>query len=172
MADSIPARVPASRGGRPLKFREKSKAVTLTLPERILGLLTTIDTDRARAVVKATDAMMVRNRHLVEAHVELIEVLPGMGMIVMQPCRSLESLPWLHMAEMAPGRNILVLKAGTSVEKLEIEILEMLEQLPPETRHERPVLEKLRTVLGSLRRGGRISRGEVILFRTDGRKAG
>lgn len=155
-----------SKGGRPLKFHEKSRAVTLTLPERILDLLQTIDADRARAVVKVTEATVSENHGYVGSGAELVEVLPGLGMIVLGPCRSLTRIKWLNLAEVAAGRSILVLKSGAPVERLEIEVLEIMENLPAEAERDRPVLQRLKTILSSLRREERVSKGEVILFRT------
>lgn len=159
----------AARGGRPLKFHEKSKAVTLTLPLRILNLLQTIHPDRARAIVKVTESAVASNRTLTEEHAELVEVLPGMGMIVVGSCESLRRIPWIHLAEMAPGRNILVLKSGAPIERLEIELLELIGSSSPEARQDRPTLKKLQGILATLRREERISTGEVILFRSSGR---
>ena len=46
------------RGGRPAKFDEPSRPVTITLPDRILERLEEIDGDRAKAVVKAVEAVL------------------------------------------------------------------------------------------------------------------
>ena len=158
-----------SKGGRPLKFREKSRAVTLTLPERILGLLETIDADRARAVVKATETTLAGRQPSLDIPVELVEVLPGMGMIVMGPCRSLQQITWINLAEVAPGRSILVLKSGAPIERLEVELVELIENLGPDAQRDRSTLQKLKSILASLRREERVSKGEVILFRVRGK---
>ena len=42
-------------GGRPAKFDEPSRPVTMTLPDRILDRLAEIGDDRAKAVVKAVE---------------------------------------------------------------------------------------------------------------------
>ena len=49
--------VKAKRTGRPAKFAEPSRPVTVTLPERILDLLAAVDSDRAQAIVKAVEAI-------------------------------------------------------------------------------------------------------------------
>jgi len=46
--------------GRPRKFQEASRPVTVTLPQRTLELLSTFDEDRGRAIVKVTDAVAPR----------------------------------------------------------------------------------------------------------------
>jgi hypothetical protein len=42
--------------GRPPKFRESRRPVTVTLPETTLARLAAINTDRAQAIVKAVGA--------------------------------------------------------------------------------------------------------------------
>ena len=49
--------VKAKRTGRPAKFAEPSRPVTVTLPERILDLLAAVDSDRAQAIVKTVEAI-------------------------------------------------------------------------------------------------------------------
>ena len=44
-------------GGRPAKFDEPSRPVTMTLPDRILDRLAEIGDDRAKAVVKAVEVL-------------------------------------------------------------------------------------------------------------------
>ena len=50
-----PPKKSASKGGRPAKFDEPSRPVTITLPDRILDRLKEIDADRALAIVKAVE---------------------------------------------------------------------------------------------------------------------
>ena len=44
------SRVEKHPGGRPAKFAEPSRPVTVTLPERVLQLLAAVDADRAKAI--------------------------------------------------------------------------------------------------------------------------
>jgi len=44
-----------NKGGRPRKFAEPSRPITITLPEKTLRSLERIDTDRGRAIVKVTE---------------------------------------------------------------------------------------------------------------------
>ena len=46
------------RGGRPAKFDEPSRPVTLTLPDRILERIKEIDGDRAKGIVKAVETVL------------------------------------------------------------------------------------------------------------------
>ena len=42
------------RGGRPAKFDEPSRPVTITLPDRILDRIKEIDDDRAKGIVNGS----------------------------------------------------------------------------------------------------------------------
>src|SRR5215471_1223002 len=97
------------KGGRPAKFSEPSRPVTVTLPERVLGSLARIDADRARAIVKATESVM---RKSIEG-VELVEVAPGLGVIVVGPSDFLRKIDWLQLVEIAPARYLLSIPPGT-----------------------------------------------------------
>ncbi|MGH6635657.1 MAG: hypothetical protein ACRED0_05815, partial [Gammaproteobacteria bacterium] len=72
------------KSGRPPKFRGPRRPITVTLPENTLARLASIDPDRARAIVKATDTIMPFDA---ESHkqVELVEVAPGLGIIIVGP---------------------------------------------------------------------------------------
>ncbi|MBI3986934.1 MAG: hypothetical protein HY343_08450, partial [Lentisphaerae bacterium] len=90
-------------GGRPRKFDEESRPITVTLPNRVLDLLATIDRDRAKAIVKVTEAAIAKawqgNKRM-----ELVEIERGTAVIVVGPSPSLASIPWLRLIEIAPAR--------------------------------------------------------------------
>ena len=151
-------------GGRPPKFREPRRPVTLTLPERVLERLARVNSDRARAIVKLIE--MLDERQGDPEGVELVEVAPGKGVLIVGPSSLLRKIPGLHLVEVSPLRHLLVLDSGTSVELLEVSLTDMLEDLAETDIHERRLLDKLRSQLNRLRREGRITRGEIILFRT------
>ena len=90
-------------GGRPPKFREPRRPVTMTLPERILDQLTEIDQDRTRAVVKVTEAVVGTGDGRFKP-VELIEMSPGRSLIVVGPSKTLRKIPWLKLIEIARAR--------------------------------------------------------------------
>ena len=71
-------------GGRPPKFREARRPVTVTLPERVLKTLEAVNPDRALAIVKCVDAVAGKGEHAAKP-VELVEVLPGKALIVVGP---------------------------------------------------------------------------------------
>ncbi len=154
------------RRGRPPKFDEKRKAVTVTLPERVLRQLESVDGDRARAITKVTQSAVGKRGDKDHDLVDLVEVARGQSVIVVGQCRSLREIPWLQMVEIAPARNLLIIPSGTPVESLEVAILDLIENLQEPESHERPLLEELRRQLSGLRRNRRISKAEIIFFNT------
>ena len=152
-------------GGRPPKFDEVRRPVTVTLPERVLRSLASLDADRARAIVKCVDAVVGTGGGEATA-VDLVEVLPGKAVIVVGPSRALKQVPWLHLAEIAPARYLLVLPSGVPIERLEVEIQDILENLDPERAEERSMIEKLRVLIGTHRRRKTVTKAELLFVDT------
>jgi hypothetical protein len=157
-------------GGRPRKFHEASRPVTVTLPERTLERLAALDKDRARAIARATD-LATGVCDTPSSRVEIVEIEPGTGIIVVGPSRCLRRISWLKMIEIAPGRFLLSIPTGTAVESLEVGILDLLDHLPPEEEDERDMLVKLRDQFRNSRRGEAMSKAEILFVKTRGRLA-
>jgi hypothetical protein len=147
--------------GRPRKFDGPSKAVTLTLPQETIDKLTMLDPDRARAIVHATDVAVPSGQG--DPRVEVISVAPGVGMLTVPTCRYLEKLPGLSLAQIVPGRFLIVLTAGTTVSDTEVAILDQLERVDESQPRDRAILEQLLTHLRQFRRSERVNLAEVIL---------
>lgn len=152
-----------SGGGRPRKFKEASRPITVTLPERTLRQLCRISEDRALAIAKAVDIVAGSAAHPMKP-VEIVEVSKGKAIIVIGPSKILRKIPWLHMVEIAPTRYLLSLSTGTPVESLEVAIMDLIENLPPEETEERLLLEELRKCLSHQRRGKTMSKGELLFI--------
>ena len=147
--------------GRPPKFEEASSPVTVTLPLRILTALQQVDADRAKAIVKCTEALVdsaLANRK----QVEIIKVLEGAGLIIIAPCPSLHKLPGLRLIEIAPLRFLLVIMKGYTPHALELDIMDLIESLAPEENEERGLLNELRRELSLHRRQESIESGEIL----------
>jgi hypothetical protein len=155
-------KLPSGRTGRPPKFREPRRPVTLTLPERTLGLLAAVDKDRARAVVKVTEAAVVPPDATEKPLVEVLEILPGVGIILVGASRYLRQIPWLGLIEVVPGRFLLSIPSGTPIESLEIAVDDLLETVPAAEARERAILEGLHALIRKLRRGRSISKAEML----------
>jgi hypothetical protein len=147
-----------SHRGRPPKFKESSGPVTVTLPDRTLDQLRNIDDDRAKAIVKAVMGSGASRF----PNAEVIEMAPGTGVVVIPPNRSLRTIPWLKMIEVAPARYLLTIVPGTPIEKVEIALEELIEDARTSASEEVPMLETLRRKIGQLRRGEKISMAEIL----------
>ena len=156
----MPARHRAGAGGRPPKFDEPRRPVTMTLPERTLARLAAVDADRATAIVKLVDTL-VPGAH---GHklVDVVEVAPGAAIILVAPSRFLRRIPWLKLAELSPGRHLVTILPGTPIDSLEIAILDLLETLPKSETYERKILDELRRLIGAGRREQNITKYEML----------
>lgn len=154
-------------GGRPRKFSEPSQPVTVTLPDRTLNQLRSIDEDRARAIVKTVDRAMGGSRQ--SRRVEAVEMAPGMGLLLVPSNRSLRTIPWLRMIEVAPMRHLLAIVPGTPIEKVELALLDLIDNARTSAPDEVELLKMLRETIGDMRRGERISKAEILVItRRDG----
>ena len=154
--------------GRPPKFEEARRPITVTLPERILQQLAALHGDRARAIVKATTLAIgftPEERPLVD----VVEVRPGEAIIIVGPSRRLLEIPWLRLVEVAPARHLLVIPSGTAIEQLEVAVSDILDRLPAEEKYERELLDELHRLLRQRRRQQDVSKAEILLIRTGGK---
>jgi hypothetical protein len=154
--------------GRPPKFEEARRPITVTLPERTLQELEAINADRARAIVKAT-AMAIGFKETDRPLVEVVEVRPGEAVIVVGPSRKLQEIEWLRMVELAPARHLLAIPSGTATESLEVAVEDLIDSLAPEERYERELLSELHKILRHRRRQQDVSKAEILLIRIGGR---
>jgi len=152
-----------SKGGRPKKFCEASRPVTVTLPERTLRQLSSINEDRAQAIAMATEIVAGVATHS-KKPVEVVEVSKGKAIIIVGPSKMLRKIPWLHLVEIAPARFLLSIPTGTPVESLEVAIMDLLEDVPAEESEERALLEELRKCMSHQRRGETMSKGELLFI--------
>lgn len=148
-------------GGRPPKFKEVRRPITVTLPDRILQSLERVNADRARAIVKCVEVATLGEQGD-RSPVELIEVLPGKALIVVNSDRILNRIEWLRLVEIAPARYLLVLPSGMPIERLEVELRDLLENLEPDETGEHRLLEMLQKMLVQQRRQKTVSKGELL----------
>ena len=158
------ARKSSAKGGRPSKFAEPSTRITVTLPDRTLARLGEIGSDRAKAIVKAVDAALDEGGpESASGNVRKIPFGPGESLLCLADNRLLRSIPWLSLVEIAPGRHVIALDGEISVEKFEVAIGDLLDDLPPGTREDE--ISALRTLLDMIRgpRRRNVLRTESIL---------
>ena len=152
--------LPKHPGGRPPKYAEPRRPITVTLPERILKGLAAVDPDRSRAIVKCVEAAERQGGRPVKP-VELIELTPGKALIVVGPCASLRRISWLRLVELVPFRFLLVLPPGTAVEVLEVALQDLLMNETPDSP-DGIRLKELLGVIRSQRRGRTLSTAELL----------
>jgi hypothetical protein len=94
--------------------------------------------------------------------VEEVELSPGQRLLVVGPSRYLRQVPGLLMVEISPGRHLLAFPSGTSVDTLEISIMDLIESVPVGQERELRVLKQLLAIIRSSRRGQRVSKAEIL----------
>ena len=149
-------------GGRPPKYSEARRPITVTLPERILRNLQSINPDRSRAIVRCVETAMEKGDPPFKL-VELIEVSPGKALLVIGPSSCLRQIEWLHLVEIAPFRYLLVRPSGTAVEVLEVTIQDLLRNFELDSS-ESVLLTELLGIIGHQRRSKSISKAELLFI--------
>jgi hypothetical protein len=155
----------AKRGGRPPKFAGPRRPVTVTLPESTLKRLEAVDPDRARAIVKIAESAMPEsdgNRRLVD----IVEVTPGVGVILVSPSFYLRRIPWLRLAEVSPRRFLLSMPTGTQMDSLELALVDLVDSVPSSEVRERSIIRELRQLIRDLRRRRKITKAEMLFIDT------
>lgn len=152
--------------GRPPKFSEPSKPVTITLPVRILDKLRLIGKDRGLAIAKTVDSL-VPDGKLQTPLLEIIKVCEGQGLIVIGYSRALARIPGIQLAEISPMRYLISVKSGTSVDSLELAILDLIDHLPASEVAETALLLKLRETLKTIRRNHGAMKAEILFVPID-----
>lgn len=146
--------------GRPPKFQEPSRPVTVTLPERTIQALSRLGDDRARSIVLVTDAFATE-QGLPRPAVEIVRVGPGLAVILAGRCAALSAIEGLRPIEISPGRFLLTITPGTPAETLEVELADLASESEA-SPDERAVLEDLVAVLRSQRRRRGLSKAEIL----------
>lgn len=147
--------------GRPPKFQEERRPVTMTLPVRILDFLKSIDPDRARAIAKLSDtaAAGLGNRQ----PVEIVEVAPHRGLIVVADSKLLRGIEGVRLIEIAPARYLITLDGSLSVESLEVQLQDMIEE-GNGGKEEITLLTELFEQLRHQRRRRAVSKEELLVI--------
>jgi hypothetical protein len=141
----------------------------VTLPESTLARLSSIDPDRARAIVKLTEAAMPFDPKT-QGKIEIVEVAPGLGIILVGPSRLLQKVRGLRLVEVAPMRYLLTIPPGTSVDSFELAIMDLLDEDAKSNEDwEHSTLIRLRDLIRGLRREGKLLKGEMLFTDTRAR---
>lgn len=167
----LAAAVKRRSGGRPPKYDEPSRPITVTLPESTLKDLEHIHEDRGQAIVKLTEAAQGLARPA-RPMVEIVEMAANTGLLVIGPCEPLRSIPFLHLVEVSPDRFVLALDPGNDFKTLEIAVQDVLEDLPEDALHERELILQLLGQIRQVRKSDRVSMAEILFVKLGGKHKG
>lgn len=151
--------------GRPSKFSEPSRPVTVTLPERVLNKLQQINSDRGQAITKAVDILVADSRQQ-RPPLEIVPICDGQGMIVIGYSKVLSRIPGVQLVEISPLRYLISLQPGGSVDAFELALIDLLDHLPPGEESETDLLQDLRKVLMGIRHKQGVTKAEILLVPT------
>jgi hypothetical protein len=157
-----------SNGGRPPKYDEPSRPVTLTLPESTLDGLRLIDSDRGQAIVKLTQNAL-RSVGADQPQVEIMEMAANIGLLIIGPSAALRRIPFLHLVEVAPARFLLAMDPGNDFKNLELAIHDVLEDVPHEDHRERELIAQLLSHIRSVRKNEKVRMAEILFVNIDGK---
>ena len=153
-------------GGRPPKFAEPSRPVTVTLPERVLQLLTVVDSDRAKAITKVADSALNINDKPLKP-VTTVNIGECRAIILVGYSEQLNRIPWLRFIEVAPARHLISIRSGTSIESMEVAIQDLLDDLPKVESLDREILETLMHIIRASRRTKTTMKEEILFIATN-----
>lgn len=147
--------------GRPPKFTEARRPITVTMPERTLRQLATLSEDRAVAIVKAVDAVCASGPDSGKL-VQVVQVSSDDAIILVPPSKTLKRIPFLRLVEVSPAKFLLVIPSGMPVDSLEIAVADLLENLSSEDEPEKSVLEALKSILSQQRHRKKLTKAELL----------
>jgi hypothetical protein len=150
-------------GGRPPKFDEPSRPVTMTLPLRTLDLLETLGPDRARAIVRFVDIASNEMQSTAQL-VDMVPISEGSSLLVVPENRSLRQFSWLKMIEVAAGRYLLAVDTGTPIERIELALTDLIDNVRTTEPAEVTMLQDLLDKFRRIRRTGAITTTEIFLL--------
>ncbi len=141
------ARSVRPRRGRPRKFLEPSRAVTLTLPKDVVSALAAIDTDLSRAVVRLAQPELAKRPHPAAE----LAVFGRRAVIVVNPTRTLEERTGVSLIPLSDGRALISFEQPTTIAQLELRLQDAVDdhRLPAEDQR---IFEAIADILRTARR--------------------
>jgi hypothetical protein len=157
-----------TRLGRPTKYGRPARAVTVTLPEDVIGRLNNIHTDVGVAIVNLVERNK-RNRMTPIAPAEITSYGKH-AVIAVTPARALRRLKGVQLVPIGNGRALIALDPSHSVSALELQLRDALENGDAKGQ-ERVLLEGIADILRRTRgaRGQRLETRSIIVLATNSR---
>ena len=141
----------APRRGRPRKFNAPSRAVTLTLPEQVLGTLSAVDHDVSRAIVRLTYREAAKRPH---PPAELVR-FGRRAVIVVSPTRTLEERTGMFLVPIPDGRALMSFDDSITIATLELKVLDALDDRKL-SADDRRIFQSVHDVLKTARTDGAV----------------
>jgi hypothetical protein len=116
-----------ARRGRPRKFQEPSKAITLTLPHAVLAALRRVDPDPSRAVVSLAQPELKKNAKANDNTAEIAR-FGRSAIILVNPRRALEKHTGISLVPLPGGRALISFDQSMTVANLELALREAIEE--------------------------------------------
>lgn len=138
--------------GRPRKFMEPSRTLTLTLPESVLSALAAIHADISTAIVR----LVGREGHRTKRKAADLLVFGQRAVITIRPTPSLELRAGVQLVPLPDGRALISLDEPASLSALQLSLSDALED-PEMDAADRAVYENLRNILRDARRSSNVS---------------
>ena len=160
-------KAPKSRRGRPPKYGRQSQAVTVTLPEDVVGRLSTIDQDIGRAIV----ALVERDGPTRTTTIRPAEVTAygNHAVIVVTPIKALKRLKGVQLVPVGNGRSLISLRHPHSISELELDIREAMDEVQVSEK-DREALVVLADILRDARRSRTVSVNERSIIVLESRR--
>jgi hypothetical protein len=163
----LDARAPAVRRGRPRKFAQPSRAVSLTLPDAVISALREVDPDLGLAVVRLAQPEVRKRPRL---PVELF-CFGHRAVIVVTPTRTLERRTGVTLVPLTDGRALISFDESITPAMLELRIEDVLDEadLPAKDAE---IFTGILELLREARRSKSVNvmrRNIIVLERTDKR---
>jgi hypothetical protein len=152
--------------GRPRKFAEPSRAVTVTLPESALARLAGLDDDLSLAIVRLLD----REQSVPPRPPAELATFGRRAVITVRPTPALERRVGLDVIPMPDGRALISFDQPNTIADLELTLNDALDERHL-SRDEREVFEAIGAILKEARRSSDILllRRSIIVLEYTGR---
>jgi hypothetical protein len=155
------------RRGRPNKYGRPSRALTVTLPDDVIGRLMAIDGDIGRAIVAVTERRLPRRRRAVPP--AELSSYGRHAVIVVLAMKALKRLPGIQLVPIGNGRALIALAEERSISQFELELRDVLDSRDVNGA-ERHSLELIARILRQARRSSRVSVKERKIIVLESRK--
>jgi hypothetical protein len=162
-----PSAPPGRRRGRPRKFGVPARAITVTLPEPVIGALESIDGDLGRAIVRLAQPEMAKQPH---PPAELAH-FGSRAVIVVNPTRTLERRTGVTLVPLPDGRALISFARSITPAHIELMIADALDD-PELESPDREVFTAIQDILRSVRktRGLTVEQRNIIVLEMDRRR--